>query len=254
MDGMETCGGDSSDRKFVYPDPGGAVWPFPASLDPSVGRRWLRQKQMRGQILAAARREMAEAGYEGVQLRAIAADCGISVQTIYNLVGDRTQVMRQCSEEWVTALETAAQQRVAGTEISPLLALLGAFWASPLHHGEYVSSAARIARARDHPLNRAFRCAAIKSVHAILADLRAQDLLRGNIDAMCLARSLTSTIQIAIYDWTVDRYDEAIYWREFENGPLLSLLSAVQPAETRRIERGFESIAAQPCFSSHTHH
>ncbi|MET0547493.1 MAG: TetR/AcrR family transcriptional regulator [Caulobacterales bacterium] len=248
------CAGLAESRALEFPDPCDVLWPYENVAERDVGRRWMKQRRLRSNILATARTEMATGGFEAVQLRAIARSCQISVQTIYNLVGDRPQVVRLASEEWVTAMDKAARRRTEGTDVSHLLALLGVFWASPLHCTNYVTNAASVSRTRADPLNRIFRTSAIKIVHDALKHIAEKGDLREQIDTFSLARQLTSAIQIAVYDWTVDKFDIGLYWRDFENGPALMLLAAVKGEETARVQNGLQLIRKQSCYELPVRH
>lgn len=229
---------------FSYPDPARSAWNLLSARDNVTSRRFVKQRQMRANILAAARLEMAELGFEGVQLRTIADHCEICVQTIYNLIGDRLSVLSQASEEWVLMLEAAGRERAAALGISELLAILGMFWASPLHELDYVTRAAHTSRTRDDPLNESFRSYSLWLAKRELAKLRQAGMLREGVDIPCLTRQLIATIHVGIYYWTVERYDPAQYWLEFEHGPALMLLAVVEGEERTKIERGLRGIRA----------
>ncbi|HEY7174162.1 MAG TPA: helix-turn-helix domain-containing protein, partial [Micromonosporaceae bacterium] len=51
-------------------------------------------RETRRRILAAAERELLEAGYHGTSIATLAAAAGVSPQTIYNAVGTKAQVLK----------------------------------------------------------------------------------------------------------------------------------------------------------------
>lgn len=61
-------------------------------------RRAAQAAQTRRDVLSAARRHFAEAGYAATSLRAIAADAGVSVQTIYDSVGAKADLVRSLND------------------------------------------------------------------------------------------------------------------------------------------------------------
>ncbi len=71
----------------------------PDSVKPALqGRRALQAEQTRRDILAAARRRFAEQGYAATTLKDIATDTGVSVQTIYDSVGNKAELVRQLND------------------------------------------------------------------------------------------------------------------------------------------------------------
>ena len=61
-------------------------------------RRELQAAETRRLILASARRRFADDGYARTSLKAIAADVGVSVQTIYDSVGAKADLVRRLND------------------------------------------------------------------------------------------------------------------------------------------------------------
>lgn len=76
--------------------------------------RALQAEQTRRDILAAARRRFAEHGYAATTLKDIATDTGVSVQTIYDSVGNKPELVRQLND----LIDAEAQ---IGEIVAPLL-------------------------------------------------------------------------------------------------------------------------------------
>ena len=81
---------------------------------PIPRRRALQAEQTRRDILAAARRRFAEHGYAATTLKDIATDTGVSVQTIYDSVGNKPELVRQLND----LIDAEAQ---IGEIVAPLL-------------------------------------------------------------------------------------------------------------------------------------
>jgi AcrR family transcriptional regulator len=62
------------------------------------GRRAVQAEQTRLEILGAARRHFASKGYAATSLREIAADAGVSVQTVYDSVGSKADLVRRLND------------------------------------------------------------------------------------------------------------------------------------------------------------
>lgn len=64
----------------------------------SPGRRALQAEQTRLEILGAARRLFAAEGYAATTLRHIASEAGVSVQTVFNSVGSKAELVRRLND------------------------------------------------------------------------------------------------------------------------------------------------------------
>ncbi|MCB5946075.1 TetR/AcrR family transcriptional regulator [Acidocella sp. KAb 2-4] len=236
---------------FDKPLPGGAFAapnPYePANLHryvhvaaPSCGKRWFNHQERRSSILAAARRRLVDAGFEGVCFRDIAELCEISVPTIYNIVGDRAEVMNQASIEWVQWLGAAAS--VQGEGGNKVLWAMQTFWDSALAYPEFTKTAAQLSATPGRPLSDAFYKAGVALISKWLTELRAQKRLRPSISIDGLAWQLSLAVTAGVCNWVFAPYAEARYKRDFANGPGLMLLGAMQGAEVAVVEQALEAI------------
>jgi AcrR family transcriptional regulator len=62
------------------------------------GRRAVQAEQTRAEILGAARRQFASRGYAATSVKEIAADAGVSVQTVYDSVGSKADLVRRLND------------------------------------------------------------------------------------------------------------------------------------------------------------
>jgi AcrR family transcriptional regulator len=69
------------------------------------GRRAVQAEQTRQVILGAARRRFAAQGYAGTSLKDIAAEAGVSVQTMYDSIGSKAELLRRLAD----LIDTEAQ-------------------------------------------------------------------------------------------------------------------------------------------------
>src|SRR5579884_477900 len=65
---------------------------------PPRSRRAVQAEQTRQEILLAARRRFARDGYAATGLKDIAADAGVSVQTLYDSVGSKSDLLRNLND------------------------------------------------------------------------------------------------------------------------------------------------------------
>ncbi len=62
------------------------------------GRRAVQAEQTRMEILGAARRLFAIKGYAATSVKEIAAEAGVSIQTVYDSVGSKSDLVRQLND------------------------------------------------------------------------------------------------------------------------------------------------------------
>ncbi len=62
------------------------------------GRRAVQAEQTRAEIVSAARRQFAATGYAGTSVKDIAAAAGVSVQTVYDSVGSKADLVRRLND------------------------------------------------------------------------------------------------------------------------------------------------------------
>ena len=202
------------------------------------GWRWHDQRRRRACILAAARKVMTRENFEDVQLRAIARHSGVSVQTIYNLVGNRAELLEASAADWVAAIAAEARAQSARHDLNACFTLLGMFWNAALARPAYVESAVRTSVLEAAPLARPFQQAGMAEFQTDLRRLAALGMVRDGVDVASLARQLTLVAYTTICGWVMERYDLAGYRADLIHGPGMMLAGALQGEELRRLERG----------------
>jgi AcrR family transcriptional regulator len=69
-----------------------------SALDAPPSRRALQAEQTRTEIISAARRLFASQGYAATSVKDIARDAGVSVQTLYDSVGSKADLVRRLND------------------------------------------------------------------------------------------------------------------------------------------------------------
>ena len=70
----------------------------PSQERPPPTRRAIQAEQTRADILSAARRLFASQGYAATSVKDIAADAGVSVQTVYDSIGSKADLVRRLND------------------------------------------------------------------------------------------------------------------------------------------------------------
>jgi AcrR family transcriptional regulator len=80
------------------------------------GRRAVQAEQTRLEILQAARRLFHEQGYSATSLKQIAASAGVSIQTVYDSVGGKAELVRRLNDLVDAEAQVAEIAAEVGTE------------------------------------------------------------------------------------------------------------------------------------------
>src|SRR5262247_2708128 len=83
------------------------------------GRRALQAEQTRAEILSAARRLFASQGYTATSVKDIAAEAGVSVQTVYDSVGSKADLVRRLNDLIDAEARVGEIAARIGTETDP---------------------------------------------------------------------------------------------------------------------------------------
>ena len=96
--------------------------PKPESVSPTGlrGRRAVQAEQTRAEILGAARRQFAAKGYAAASVKEIAAEAGVSVQTVYDSVGSKADLVRQLNDLIDTEARIGEIAMTVPTETDPV--------------------------------------------------------------------------------------------------------------------------------------
>jgi AcrR family transcriptional regulator len=230
--------------KDWIPDPSSSLFRlYVANDDRARGRAWIRQRRRRSDIFAAARSLMEATGYDGVQMQAIAAQCDISPQTIYNLVGTKADVMEQAASDWVESIRVSALRRAAEVHVTSAFLIIEMFWVSALRYADWVRIASKSSSVPGDPLNRAFYISAKSALSRELQRLESLGALRGGVDVDSLARQLTATSHISICNWCAQPTSVASYRRDLISGPGAMLRAWLHGPDLSRLERYLDAAA-----------
>src|SRR5262245_37127360 len=85
------------------------------------GRRAVQAEQTRRDILEAARRRFAAQGYAATSLKDVASDAGVSVQTLYDSIGTKADLVRRLNDLMDAEANVGEIAATIGTEDDPRL-------------------------------------------------------------------------------------------------------------------------------------
>ncbi len=210
-------------------------------FDPSgKDLRWISSIRRRSQILATARRTMTGQSLAKVPLQRLAQDSGVALQTIYNLVGNRDQLMGASAEQWVLAIAANGRKLAEDLDYNSTFVMVALFWSAGFAHPGYVMSAVRCSAIESAPLRQPFHRAGVTAIFEDLEQLRCEGYVRPGIDTKCVARQLTVAAMSTICQWMIEKYPTREFLRELLNGPALILAAALIGKEQGRLERAMQ--------------
>jgi AcrR family transcriptional regulator len=169
------------------------------------------KNERKARILAAARRLIAEAGFDGLNMRALAEASRVSVPTLYNLFGSKHAIL--AAEMEATFAEVARAPRAVDPRdfVARTLARLDAGIDSLLAVPGYSRELVRVmlATRETDGLRQAIEERYIAMMAANLAAARADGELAGWVDPGVLARHLFFDFITALLGWASGALDDA---------------------------------------------
>jgi AcrR family transcriptional regulator len=163
-------------------------------------------EKRRERILKQARRMLAEGGFDALNLRDLAEVSGITVPTIYNLIGNKAEVLKTLVMGAFADYEASVENRLpCPTEQLPAL-MMGTLTEMMARDEDYYRAAAmaseRLENESDEHSDYGFKRAPLRKYAGKLCqDARKEGLLRGEIDSKQLVEQMIGNHQIAFRDW-----------------------------------------------------
>ena len=219
----------------IIPDVPDAADPWLNGADTSrfPSRRVAAHRIKRAQLLAATRRRIASEGHRGVTLGMIAADCDTTVQTVFNLAGNKFELFKAAIGEHGASLNVAANHH----QHYPAMALgfADAIWASALRNPDYVKEAALVFGSMCQSCGSAARTAGTALVEKMLRDIRED--VRSSFSTALVAGVLSGLIATTMIEWAQNALETERLRVELINRVALVLIGAVSPAKGVEIEK-----------------
>lgn len=225
----------------LVPDPCAPLTMEPVAAKPQ--RRLAKQRQSRSIILSSTRQLVAEQGLDNVHMQAVADRSGVSLQTVYNLVGTRQEMLSSAATEWVVSMAQRAAVAAREKDLNVCFTTMELFWAGSIGQKLYASNLVH-SRAHRGFLERPFLHTATMVIAAQLRDLRAADAIVRWVDVPLLASALARSAHRCISDWLDAPYDEGSFHNALINSCGLVLRGAIIGDEVARLERGFDAAWA----------
>lgn len=195
--------------------------------------RWVGQNDRRAQVLATTRKRIEELGFEKVTLRMLAADCGVSVQTIFNLVGNRSQVFRGALNDLGGLIDLVAKKAGDHYPAYPI-AYADTIWHLAMRNPECLKRLTLTQFSFGSAFSNDVRDCAAALLRNALKEMHGR--MRSNMDLRLITESIASTQGAAMLEWAYDMYDIYELRRKLLYGVSLVLMGAMVSTEADKIE------------------
>jgi len=193
--------------------------------------------ERRERILEAARAIIGEHGYEALTMRDLAQQSRVTVPTIYNLIGNKEQVLFAAVEQQ-TGSFVSSIQRAEGD----VVAVIDAAVSELLRMPRYYRALLLVMLTSDAagPARRVADRALARELDAALAEIAAAGELLEWVDAMLLRERLQAHLDITAIEWARGARGAASF-RAAARFEASTTLLAVTRGRSRE---GFEEVAA----------
>lgn len=218
----------------LVPDP---CEPRHGTAIPALPPRVVRQRAARAAILGATRRIVAESGLDGVHMAQVARRSNVSVQTVYNLVGSRAEMLDRAACEWVEALAANAVRAAEARSLNTVFTMIELFWAGAVCQRDYAASVIRTRETLD-PLEPAFIATTRRVIERELKGLSSQGALVRWADTGLLAEALARASHDGVREWLRRPYDAGRFRETLVNRCGLPMRGALAGGEIDKLERG----------------
>jgi len=211
----------------------------------SVSSRSVNMEKRRGKILSHARSTIASQGFDALKLRDLASSVGVTVPTIYNLIGGKDEILRRIIEDLVDRLQ-AVQHRVESANVESAFEAQINQLTELFNSDEDYYRAAFIAGDRsglfEQRTQSGIYARAVKSPIEICKKAIAAGILQGNVAAEQLGHQIYGCYRLARQDWTNGYQDVEGFRREALTGIFLCLAADAAPHYRERLIERLEAL------------
>ena len=198
-------------------------------------------------ILREARAMMAASGFEALKVRDLADQAGLTVPTIYNLIGSKSEILRILISDLVTHLQIIQDQSTSSsveTSFATQINALADYFATD----EAYFRAAFVAGDRsglfEQSSEQGIYAHFVQQPIQACAQAINQGLLRGNIPAQILGQQVYGSYRLARQDWANGYFALDRFKSQALTGVFLCLAADAKPAFRDRLLQQIESLSA----------
>jgi AcrR family transcriptional regulator len=198
-----------------------------------------RRREQRAEILAIARRLLAEQGYERFTIRQIAERSSVTAQTLHNNFGTRTELLAAALNEF----RKVTYSYVRSVSSDPVLFLV---LGDSLHHTTV--NAPDFMRqliacwSADGPLLGLLQRYGTSLREPVLHEMRRRSVFRSEIDPTAFGAQAAHINSCALHEWALGLIDIEELRRQIIAGNRLLLYGALTPVNAQNIEAWVDQV------------
>jgi AcrR family transcriptional regulator len=224
----------------IVPDANAALSGLSEGETAIAGALWQRQRQREAEILRQARILVGQSGHSAFSIRKVADNCGLAPQTVYNLVGDREQLLEAAIGQHVSAMIAAA--RLLEGPPTFFLAFAEVLWGHALKNPTYVKTVTRGQLGIRSIPARSVKAILTGAFQSELAQLANSGALRKNVDIVFLAERMLSLLLTTAIGWVEAGRDTTALRQQLVAGLGLLLLGAMKASARGPIEEWTDAV------------
>ena len=203
---------------------------------PRMGLMAQQKEERRQRIREESRRLLIELGYEGLTVRKLATACGLSVPTLYNLVGSKATIIAEDAIETFRRVSERFDEAAEGDPIDRAFALYEVVRAEILSRDAYFR--ALLPHLDAVPELRPVRDAVgqlqtAQLVHVLSSGPR--QVFQADFDLRLAASQLYDLANAAFTGWAVGRVPQAQLGPRLRHGAALVLASGARGAAKQKL-------------------
>ena len=205
----------------------------------------MRRKE---RILSCARQIIATQGYDALTLAKLASDAEVTIPTIHNLLGKKSQIIEHLVGDVVSRIGQVLSREIGGDPIS-VIQLFTDELMSLYTPNEALYKAAFIAGERaklfEHQTPHGIFMRSIKLAVKVCADAKAKSYLLGEIETNILAEQLFGSQRLARHDWMNNYIDLKTYKSRVLSGMFTVLAADAAPEFRERLISEIRDLTVQ---------
>ncbi|OAN97757.1 hypothetical protein A8B75_19910 [Sphingomonadales bacterium EhC05] len=206
--------------------------------------RITNKKKRKERILASARQTIARKGFDALKLRDLAISADVTVPTIYNLIGGKSDILNLIISDLLAKIEDA-QGNIEKTEIETAfenqIDRLAALFATDEDYYRAAFIAGDRSGLFEHDSETGVFARFVAQPIAICRDAKTKGLLLGEISSEQLGEQVYGSYRLARQDWSNGYLDLSQFRQQSMTGVYLCLAADAAPDFRKRL---FKEISA----------
>ena len=206
----------------------------------------MRRKE---RILSCARQIIATRGFDALTLSQLASDAEVTIPTIHNLLGKKSQIIEHLVGDVVSRIGQILSRQRGGDPISVIQLFteeLTLLYASDeaLYKAAFV--AAERAKLFEHLTPQGVFMRSVELAVQVCGDAKAKGYLLGEIETEVLAEQLFGSQRLARHDWMNNYIDLKTYKSRVLSGMFTILAADAEPSFRDRLISEIRELSVQP--------